>query len=387
MTEFLLRLFIKDYQNTESPAVRSSVGKLAGKTGILCNILLFSVKLTVGFIAGSVSIVADAVNNLSDAFSSLVTFLGFRLAQRPADADHPYGHARYEYISGLVVSALILLMGTELVKSSVSKIFHPASVEFSNVSLAVLVFSICIKLWMFEFYRLLGKRINSTALKVSSADSRNDIIATLAVLVGCLSERFLHWNIDAYVGLAVAVFILYSGVCIARETISPLLGKQADSELIQQISHSILSHEKILGIHDLLVHDYGPGKCFASVHAELNANEESLVCHDVIDSIERDVLEKFNVNMVIHYDPVVLDDSEWNDMQITVRKIIEKISPELSMHDFRLVKDDIQTKIVFDLAVPYSMKVENNELKERIDVSLSELGKHYVTVINFDGKA
>lgn len=387
MTEIILRLFIKDYQNAESSCVRSSVGKLAGKVGIFCNFLLFSVKLIVGFMTKSVSIVADAINNLSDASSSLVTFIGFRLAQRPADEDHPYGHARYEYIAGLVVSALILLIGAEIVKSSVVKIFRPEAVEFPNASFVVLIFSVVLKLWMFRFYNSLGKRIDSTALMASSVDSRNDVITTIGVLIGCLAGRFFHWNIDAYVGLTVAVFILCSGVGVARETVSPLLGRQADKELVEQLSNSILSHEKILGIHDLLVHDYGPGQCFASVHAELNANEEPLACHDVIDAIERDVLEKFNVNMVIHYDPVMLDDDEWIELQSVVGKIIENISTELSMHDFRLIKGDEKTKIVFDLAVPYSMKVENDELKRSIDSALADLGKNYVTIINFDGKA
>lgn len=387
MTEIILRLFIKDYQNAESSCVRSSVGKLAGKVGIFCNFLLFSVKLIVGFMTKSVSIVADAINNLSDASSSLVTFIGFRLAQRPADEDHPYGHARYEYIAGLVVSALILLIGAEIVKSSVVKIFRPEAVEFPNASFVVLIFSVVLKLWMFRFYNSLGKRIDSTALMASSVDSRNDVITTIGVLIGCLAGRFFHWNIDAYVGLTVAVFILCSGVGVARETVSPLLGRQADKELVEQLSNSILSHEKILGIHDLLVHDYGPGQCFASVHAELNANEEPLACHDVIDAIERDVLEKFNVNMVIHYDPVMLDDDEWIELQSVVGKIIENISTELSMHDFRLIKGDEKTKIVFDLAVPYSMKVENDELKRSIDSALADLGKDYVTIINFDGKA
>lgn len=387
MTEFLLRTFIRDYQNTEAPSVHSAIGKLAGMTGIVCNILLFIGKLTVGLIIGSVSIVADAINNLSDASSSLITLLGFRLAQRPADEDHPYGHARYEYLSGLVVAALILLIGAELVKSSVNKIIHPVPVEFTLITSIVLVCSIGIKLWMAIFYRNLGKRIRSTTLRAASADSRNDVVATSAVLAGGLIGRFSGLNIDGYVGLAVAVFILYSGVMIGKETVSPLLGTQADENLVERISQIVLSHDKILGIHDLLVHDYGPGQCFASLHAEISADEELLKSHDIIDDIECDVLEELNVHLVIHYDPVVTNDSEWNEMRQVTERIINEISPLISMHDFRLVKGANQTKLVFDLAVPYSMKQQYRDIKGKIDETLKEKGKEYTTVIRFDGKA
>ena len=387
MTEFLLRTFIRDYQNTEAPSVHSAIGKLAGMTGIVCNILLFIGKLTVGLIIGSVSIVADAINNLSDASSSLITLLGFRLAQRPADEDHPYGHARYEYLSGLVVAALILLIGAELVKSSVNKIIHPVPVEFTLITSIVLVCSIGIKLWMAIFYRNLGKRIRSTTLRAASADSRNDVVATSAVLAGGLIGRFSGLNIDGYVGLAVAVFILYSGVMIGKETVSPLLGTQADENLVERISQIVLSHDKILGIHDLLVHDYGPGQCFASLHAEISADEELLKSHDIIDDIECDVLEELNVHLVIHYDPVVTNDSEWNEMRQVTERIINEISPLISMHDFRLVKGANQTKLVFDLAVPYSMKQQYRDIKGKIDETLKEKGKEYTTVIRFDGTA
>lgn len=387
MTEFLLRTFVKDYQNTEKPEVHSAIGKLAGKTGIVCNSLLFAGKLIAGVFSGSVSIVADAINNLSDASSSLITLLGFRLAQRPADEDHPYGHARYEYLSGLVVAALILLVGAELAKASVNKIIEPISVEFTLMTAVILICSIGIKLWMALFYRKLGRRIHSTTLHAASADSRNDVVATAAVLAGGLVGRFFGVNIDGYVGLAVAIFILYSGVMVGKETISPLLGMQADESLVEQISQIVLSHEKILGIHDLLVHDYGPGQCFASVHAELSADEEPLVCHDIIDDIECDVLEQLHVHLVIHYDPVVVNDSEWNEMRQLMEQIIKTINPAISMHDFRLVKGASQTKLVFDLAVPYSRREQYREIKQKIDDKLNEKGKCYTTVIRFDGKA
>lgn len=387
MTSLLLRLFVKDYENTESVAVHSAIGRLAGFTGIICNLLLFLGKLTVGWLANSVSIIADAINNLSDASSSVVTLLGFKMAQQPADAEHPYGHARYEYLSGLVVAALILIIGFDLAKSSFQKILHPEAVEFSAATFIVLVLSIAVKLWMAGFFRSLGNRIHSTTLQATSVDSRNDVVASTAVLLGCAAGYFFHVNIDGIIGLAVAVFILYSGVDIARETISPLLGKQADPELIDRITQLVLSHEKILGIHDLLVHDYGPGQCFATVHAELSAEEDPLECHDIIDDIERDALEQMNVHLVIHYDPVVLNDEEWNTMREIMDEIIVKVDPQLSMHDFRVVRSSKKTKLMFDLAVPYSMRSRHREIKAQIDALLAERGKDYKTVISFDETA
>lgn len=387
MTSLLLRLFVKDYENTESVAVHSAIGRLAGFTGIICNLLLFLGKLTVGWMANSVSIIADAINNLSDASSSVVTLLGFKMAQQPADAEHPYGHARYEYLSGLVVAALILIIGFDLAKSSFQKILHPEAVEFSAATFIVLVLSIAVKLWMAGFFRSLGNRIHSTTLQATSVDSRNDVVASTAVLLGCAVGYFFHVNIDGIIGLAVAVFILYSGVDIARETISPLLGKQADPELIDRITQLVLSHEKILGIHDLLVHDYGPGQCFATVHAELSAEEDPLECHDIIDDIERDALEQMNVHLVIHYDPVVLNDEEWNTMREIMDEIIVKVDPKLSMHDFRVVRSSKKTKLMFDLAVPYSMRTQHREIKAQIDALLAERGKDYKTVISFDETA
>lgn len=387
MTKFLLQLFVKDYKNTESTAVHSAIGKLAGMTGIVCNLLLFAGKLLVGWLANSVSIIADAVNNLSDASSSVVTLLGFKMAQQPADAEHPYGHARYEYLSGLVVAALILIIGFDLAKSSFQKIIHPEAVEFSIATFVVLLLSIGVKLWMAGFFRSLGKRIRSTTLQATSVDSRNDVIASSAVLLGCAAGYFFHINIDGIVGLAVAVFILYSGVDIARETISPLLGKQADPELIENITKLVLSHDKILGIHDLLVHDYGPGQCFATLHAELSAEEDPLECHDIIDDIERDALEELHVHLVIHYDPVVLDDAEWNEMKAMVEEIVRDLNAKLSIHDFRVVRSSRQTKLMFDLAVPYSMRQQHKELKKQIDAELLARDKHYQTVISFDETA
>lgn len=387
MTNILLRLFIKNCEDTQNPAVRSSIGKLAGLTGIVCNCLLTVLKLVIGLLVGSMAIIADGVNNLSDAASSLTTLLGFRMAQRPADKQHPYGHARYEYLSGLAVAALILLIGAELVKSSIAKIISPEPIDISAATIALLAASVAVKLWMSGFYKTLGKKINSTALYATSVDSRNDVISTCAVLLGCLVNYLFGLNIDGCVGLAVAIFILYSSVGIAKDTISPLLGQQADDELVDKITELVLSHEKVLGVHDLLVHDYGPGRCYASAHVELSADEDPMACHDIIDDIECDVLEKMNVHFVIHYDPVVQNDTEQNEMRRTVGEIIRELNPAFSIHDFRIVRGSAQSKLVFDLGVPYSMIEKKKEIKERIDAALNERGKKYITIIRFDGIA
>ena len=387
MTNILLKLFIKNCEDTQNPAVRSSIGKLAGLTGIVCNCLLTVLKLLIGLLVGSMAIIADGVNNLSDAASSLTTLLGFRMAQRPADKQHPYGHARYEYLSGLAVAALILLIGAELVKSSIAKIINPEPIDISAATIALLAASVAVKLWMSGFYKTLGKKINSTALYATSVDSRNDVISTCAVLLGCLVNYLFGLNIDGCVGLAVAIFILYSSVGIAKDTISPLLGQQADDELVDKITELVLSHEKVLGVHDLLVHDYGPGRCYASAHVELSADEDPMACHDIIDDIECDVLEKMNVHFVIHYDPVVQNDAEQNEMRRTVGEIIRELNPAFSIHDFRIVRGSAQSKLVFDLGVPYSMIEKKKEIKERIDAALDERGKKYITIIRFDGIA
>ena len=386
MTKLLLRLFVKEYENGNDITVRASVGKLAGITGIVCNCILFLGKLMAGILAGSVAIIADAVNNLSDASSSVVTLLGFRLAQMPADQDHPYGHARYEYLSGLMVAVLILVIGVELVKSSVGKIIHPEAVDFSVITVVILVCSVLMKLWMSKFFGFLGKQINSLTLQATSVDSRNDVISTIAVLLGCLVGYLLDVNIDGYVGLAVAVFILYSGFHMVKETISPLLGEQADPELVEKIKVLVYSHGEVLNVHDLLVHDYGPGRCFASIHAELSARLDPMEVHDIIDKIECETLDELNVHLVIHYDPVLPDDDEWAEMRTVMGEILTEIAPEVSMHCFRMVGGAKQKNLVFDLMVPYDSSKPNWVLKQEIDRALMIREKHYGTVIRFDGK-
>ena len=384
MTRLLLKLFVKDHENKTDPKVRSAYGKLAGIVGILCNILLFAGKLLVGILSGAVSVTADAVNNLTDASSSVVTLLGFKLAERPADEEHPYGHARIEYLSALGVAAMILVIGVELAKSAWDKILHPTAVTLSPVVVGVLVASVLLKLWMSLFCKTLGKEIGSKALEATATDSRNDVISTVAVLGSLLISHFLHWNIDGYIGMAVALFILWSGCSLGKETVSPLLGESADEELVASIRDLILSHEGVLGIHDLLVHDYGPGQCFASVHAEMDAQADPLLCHDILDDIERHAKEQLRVHLVVHYDPVVTDDGELNRMRALVEQEIKAIEPTLSIHDFRMVRGVKHTNLIFDLVVPFKHKGREMEFKARIDERVQFEDKKYYTVITFE---
>ena len=379
MTKLLLRLFVKD---TDTPDGRSRVGALAGAVGIVCNVLLFLGKVTAGLLSGSVAIAADGWNNLSDAAASIVTLLGFRFSRKPADAHHPYGHARAEYLSGLCVAVLILFIGVELAKSSVGKILAPEPVEFTAVTLAVLLGSIGMKLWMSLFVGKLGKLIGSKTLEATSADSRNDVIATSAVLVSCLVGYFFHIRIDGWAGLCVAAFILWSGYSIARETVSILLGESADRELVEKLQELVLSHEGILGIHDLLVHDYGPGRCFASAHVELSAEEDPLVCHEIIDHLECDALRELNVHLVIHHDPVAVNDSEWGRLRSLVEQTAKAVDERLSVHSFRLVRGRGMPRLVFDLAVPYGMDQEGVRLTLR--QKMVEAGITNPVTIRFD---
>ena len=304
MTGLLLRLFAKNNQNPKDPQARAAVGKAAGIVGILCNLILCGGKFVVGFLAGSAAIMADAVNNLLDASSSVVTLLGFRMAQRPADHGHPFGHGRYEYLAGLLVSGIILMSGGDQARTAVEKMLRPSAATFTTLTFVILALSVAVKVWMALFYHKLGKHIGSTTLKAAAVDSRNDVLASATVLICCAIEFTWGVQLDAFAALAVALFIMYSGVKLTLETVSPLLGKRADDELIAQRSELVLSHEQVLGIHDLLVHDYGPGKCYASVHAEMSASEDPMVSHEIIDHIEKETMERTGVNLVIHFDPI-----------------------------------------------------------------------------------
>ena len=385
MTKLLLHLFVKDADNTESPKVRAAIGTLSGLVGIVCNVLLFAFKLLVGTLTGSVSITADAMNNLSDASGSIVTFIGFRVADKPADEHHPYGHARAEYLSGLGVAALILVIGLELVKTSVEKIIHPTPVTFTTVAAVVLLASIAVKFWMNLFNRSLAKRIDSTALMATAADSRNDCITTGAVLIAAVVEKLANIPVDGWIGLAVALFILYSGLNLAKDTISPLLGEGADPELREKIVDYIVAQPKVLGYHDLMVHDYGPGQRFASLHVEMDCREDPLECHERIDDMERECLRSHNVHLVIHYDPVVIDDPELTALKAKVLCLLQTRDPRLSLHDFRMVPGKKHMNLVFDVALPRDMKDRGEELRGWVEDTLNAEGEMvYHVIITFD---
>ncbi len=385
MTKLLLKFFIKNDTDLKSSSARASVGMLSGAVGIVCNLLLFALKLIIGTVAGSVSITADAMNNLSDATSSIVTLIGFRLAKMPADEDHPYGHARYEYLSGLAVAAMIVVIGFELAKTSVGKIIEPTPVELSVYACVALIGSVAVKLWLCLFNRKLGKSINSSALLATSADSRNDAVATTAVLAAGIIELIFHIQIDGIMGLLVALFILYSGINLAKETISPLLGENASPELKELIIGVMRSCPEVLGYHDLMVHDYGPGQRFASIHVEMDHKADPLYCHELIDSLERNCLLEHNINLVIHYDPVVTGDEELDRLRHIVTELLKAQDSRISIHDFRMVKGEKQTNLIFDIALPSELMPKQKEVKEKLDSCLSVIDDMtYYTVVAFD---
>ena len=388
MTKLLLRLFVKNSENAGSSAVRAAVGRLSGVVGIVCNLLLFGGKLLAGILSGAVSIIADAMNNLSDAVSSIVTLIGFKLAERPADDDHPYGHARYEYLSGLAVAALILVIGFDLAKTSIGKIFNPTAVTVTLPTVIILVCSILVKLWLSVFNRHLGKHIGSQALLAVSMDSRNDVISTAAVLIAGIVERITTWQIDGYIGLLVALFIMYSGISMAKETISPLLGESASPELRKLIIDTVLEDPRILGYHDLMVHDYGPGQRFASLHVEMDRREDPILCHEIMDDLERRCLKQHKVHLVIHYDPVAVDDPTLNEKKAVVLQALQQQDRRLNIHDFRMVRGKGHTNLIFDVALPFDMKGKEKQIKNGVDTALAELQQGtYYTVITFDPEA
>ena len=382
MTNLLLRLFVPNSAQ-HTPAVHSAIGKLAGMTGILCNVLLACTKIITGLITGSVAITGDGINNLTDSASSVVTLLGFRIAQRPADGEHPFGHGRYEYISGVVVAALVLLAGVELAKSSFEKILHPQSVPFTPLTLVILLLSIAVKFWMMGFYRKLGKRIGSQTLEAASQDSRNDVIATAAVLLSFLAGAIFHIQLDGFAGMGVAVFILWSGISLAKSTIDPLIGMQADEEMVSQLTQMILEHPGILGIHDLLIHDYGPGHCFATVHAEMNAAESPLDAHDQLDHIEQEAMQSLGIHLVIHYDPIA-ETEDWEACRRLAEGCARELAPTASIHDLRIERYEEPTKLTFDLSVPYSMPRSDEELVQQLTSALEEKGCPLPVKIHID---
>lgn len=365
--------------------IRARIGKLSGAVGIICNCLLAAGKLIVGHMTSSMSITADGLNNLSDGASSIVTLLGFKLAEKPADRKHPYGHARIEYIAGLTVAVMILFIGLELGKSSVEKLINPEPIEFSFTAVWVLCASILVKLFMMLFNLKMGRRINSNALLATAADSRNDVMTTSAVLAASIVEHFYDVRIDGVMGIAVSLFILYSGIKLAGETMSPLLGEGANPELQKQITDYINGCPMVLGCHDLMVHDYGPGRRYASIHVEIDKNEDPMACHARIDRMERECLKNYGTHLVIHYDPVVTDDPEVNSTKRLVNTIIKVRDGRLTIHDFRMVDDGESVKMSFDMILPEDLRGQEQSIQETVEKALDSLdSKKYYADITFD---
>ena len=384
MISLLAKWLIPHREQVEDSAVRRAWGALCGFVGIGLNILLFAGKLAAGTLSGSIAITADAFNNLSDAGSSVVTLLGFRLAGKKPDAGHPFGHGRLEYVSGLVVAGLILLMGAELAKSSVDKILHPEAVTFSWLAAGILLASIGVKLYMYLYNRAVGKKIKSAAMSATAADSLSDTAATSAVLLAMVIGKLTNVQLDGWVGLVVALFILWSAVQAARDTISPLLGQAPDPLLVKEIESLVMAHDTVVGIHDLVVHDYGPGRCIISLHAEVPADEQVLELHDVIDNIEEELAQKLHCEAVIHMDPVVVGDPTVTALHQQVAALVKTIDPRITIHDFRMVPGQTHTNLIFDAVIPFDERLTRQQVADRIRQMVSEMEGDYRAVVKVE---
>lgn len=384
MTDLILRIFVRDHKNTEDPAVRDKCGRVAGAVGIVTNFLLFLMKIIVGTVFHSVSVTADAVNNLTDSGSSVVTLIGFKMASKPADEKHPFGHARIEYLSGVIVSFIVIFLGLQLGISSIEKILTPEENALTPVALVVLVISILAKLWQCLFYRKVGRMIKSESVEATSKDSRNDVIATSVVLLGAVITMLTDVNLDGYMGAAVALFIVFSGVQLTISTADPLLGQAPEGELVQTITEKMLSYPGIIGMHDLAVHNYGVGRCFASAHCEVDAKNDILVSHDLIDNIERDFSRDLGIHMVIHLDPVIVGDARTDALHCKVQSLVTALYPTVTIHDFRVIWGVTHSNIVFDAAVPFAVKDSDAVITQKLEAEIQKLDPEYRTVVTID---
>lgn len=384
MTDLILRIFVRDHKNTEDPAVRDKCGRVAGAVGIVTNFLLFLMKIIVGTVFHSVSVTADAVNNLTDSGSSVVTLIGFKMASKPADEKHPFGHARIEYLSGVIVSFIVIFLGLQLGMSSIEKIITPEENALTPVALIVLVVSILAKLWQCLFYRKVGRMIKSESVEATSKDSRNDVIATSVVLLGAVITMLTGVNLDGYMGAAVALFIVFSGVQLTISTADPLLGQAPEGELVQTITEKMLSYPGIIGMHDLAVHNYGVGRCFASAHCEVDAQNDILVSHDLIDNIERDFSRDLGIHMVIHLDPVIVGDARTDALHCKVQSLVTALYPTVTIHDFRVIWGVTHSNIVFDAAVPFAVKDSDAVITQKLEAEIQKLDPDYRTVVTID---
>ena len=384
MGNLLTSLFVKNKDNTNDPAVRSAYGRLCGAVGVICNVILFIFKMLVGTLSGSIAITADATNNLSDASSSVISLLGFKLSERPADDEHPYGHGRYEYLSALTVAALVLVIGFEMIGSSIEKIITPEAVEFGLFPIIVLVSSILLKLWMALFNYKIGKKIDSQTLIATAKDSRNDVISTTAVLISGIVSHLTSLNLDGYMGLIVALFIIYSAVGLIKESISPLLGIPPTRELVEGINEKILSYDGVLGTHDMIIHDYGPGRKFASLHIEMSADAPVLEAHDLIDNIERAIYDEFGIQTSIHYDPIVTNDKKIEELRCYITEILDGIGEDITMHDLRIVPGSTHTNVIFDCVLPRASKMSEAEFKCYVSRAVTQKYTDHFCVITVD---
>lgn len=385
MVAILINLFVKDKDDVNNPEVRQRYGMLCGIVGIVLNMLLFLGKFLAGTLSHSISIMADAFNNLSDAGSSVVTLVGFKMAGAKPDVGHPYGHGRIEYITGFIVSGAILVMALELIKSSVDKIIHPAFVECSVLSVGILLASILVKLYMAFYNYRIGQKLDSAAMRATATDSMSDACATSVVLIGIAIGEFTGLKVDGFCGVLVGVFIFYAGISAAKETLDPLLGQPPEAEFVEQIEKIVLAHDEICGMHDLLVHDYGPGRCMISLHAEVPAEGDILMLHDVVDDAEMELQKKLNCAAVIHMDPVVTKDTYILELRGRIEELIKGIDDIITMHDFRVVPKQVHTKLIFDVVVPYGYRLSDEELEEMIQRGISEtFEEEYDVVIQVD---
>lgn len=385
MVSYLSKKFIKDYKNVKNENVRRAYGMLCSIVGILLNIFLFAIKYFAGIISGSIAITADAFNNLSDAGSSVITLIGFKFAGMKPDLEHPFGHGRVEYISGFAVSVMIILMGAELLKSSIDKIFHPESIDTTVVSFIILIVSILVKLYMSLYNSKIGDKIESAGMKATATDSKSDCIATSVVLISMLIAKFTGVNIDAYAGLLVAGFILYAGYDAAKETLSPLLGQIPEKSLVDSIEKIVMSYDEIVGIHDLVVHDYGPGRLMISLHAEVPGNGDIFVLHDAIDRAEIELNEKLNCEAVIHLDPIDTDNEEVMEMKSKITELIKKeIDEIITIHDFRMVKGNTHTNVIFDAVIPPKYKMTDKEVETKIKDLIKNNFENYFAVVKVE---
>lgn len=384
MINLLIKTFVKDSGNVQDPQVRQRYGTLSGGVGIFLNLLLSVGKMIAGVLTGSIAITADAFNNLTDAGSSVVTLVGFRMAGKQADDDHPFGHGRIEYLSGLAVSVVILLVGLELAKSSVEKIIHPEPVEFSWLSAAILAAAICVKLWMSYFNRTLSRRIGSAAMAATATDSLSDAVATSAVLISAIIGKFTGVNIDAWAGILVALFILRAGWGAAKDTLNPLLGQNPDPELVRDIERTVLAHPQVVGIHDMIIHDYGPGRSMMSLHAEVPAGSDIMEVHDEIDAIERELKAKYRIDASIHMDPIVTGDETISKARKMVSELVREVDPAMTIHDFRMTSGPRHRNLIFDVVVPYSVKSTDDEVRREIERKIRAADPNSFAVIQVD---